>query len=150
VLFELTMDTLEQHGYSQYEISNYARPGKECVHNLAYWTGKEYLGLGPSAFSTVASRRWQNVPNTPEYIERIRESGSASLFTEKITPDIHRAEKIAFGLRTNMGIPEELVEPWHKHIGDLFTEGYVERNAGKVRLSRSGRMVADAIGEIFV
>ena len=149
-LFERTMDTLEQHGYSQYEISNYARPGKECLHNLAYWTGKEYLGLGPSAFSTVASRRWQNVPNTPEYIQRIRESGRACQFTEIITPDIHRAEKIAFGLRTNLGVPEELVEPWHKPIGDLLSEGYVERNAGKVRLSRSGRMVADAIGEMFV
>ena len=149
-LFEQTMDTLEQHGYSQYEISNYARPGKECLHNLAYWTGKEYLGLGPSAFSTVASRRWQNVPNTPDYIKRVRESGSACLFNEIITPDIHRAEKVVFGLRTNPGIPEEWVEPWRQPIGELVTEGLVERNAGKIRLSRSGRMVADAIGELFV
>ena len=149
-LFERTMDVLERYGYAQYEISNYARPGKECLHNLAYWMGLDYLGLGPSAFSTVADRRWQNVPNTTKYIGQIRQSGTAHAFSEVISARIHRAEKIAFGLRTNRGIREELVEPWSENIRDLLSEGYVERKAGNIKLSRAGRMVADAIGEIFV
>src|SRR5207302_230138 len=60
-LFEMTMDVLSGAGFEQYEISNYAKHGHECLHNLAYWTGADYLGLGPSAFSTVGGRRWQNV-----------------------------------------------------------------------------------------
>jgi oxygen-independent coproporphyrinogen-3 oxidase len=55
-LFELTAETLENAGYEPYEISNFARPGRECAHNLAYWSGADYLGLGPSAFSTVGER----------------------------------------------------------------------------------------------
>ncbi len=70
-LFELTMDLLGGGGYAQYEISNYARPGRECDHNLAYWTARDYLGLGPSAFSTAGARRWQNVPDTTTYTARI-------------------------------------------------------------------------------
>ena len=51
--YEMTMAVLEAGGYRQYEISNYANPGYECLHNLAYWLGRDYLGLGPSAFSTL-------------------------------------------------------------------------------------------------
>lgn len=61
-LFELTMDTLGAAGFAQYEISNYARPGRESRHNQAYWLGADYLGFGPSAFSTVGLHRWQNIP----------------------------------------------------------------------------------------
>ncbi len=56
-LFEMTMSILEAAGYQQYEISNYARPGFSSVHNRACWSGKDYLGIGPSAFSTVGMRR---------------------------------------------------------------------------------------------
>ena len=59
--FAATMDFLNQQGFAQYEISNYARPERDCLHNLAYWHGKDYLGLGPSAFSTIGKHRWQNI-----------------------------------------------------------------------------------------
>ena len=65
-LFEHTADTLAAAGYEPYEISNFARPGRECAHNLAYWQGADYLGLGPSAFSTVGERRWANVRDTAQ------------------------------------------------------------------------------------
>ena len=55
------MCVLEEAGYEQYEISNYAHPGFASVHNRAYWLGKDFLGIGPSAFSTVGMQRWQNV-----------------------------------------------------------------------------------------
>jgi hypothetical protein len=72
--YEFTMANLATAGYSQYEISNYAKPGYECLHNLAYWLGRNYLGLGPSAFSTIGERRWQNTPDTSRYIEQLRSS----------------------------------------------------------------------------
>jgi oxygen-independent coproporphyrinogen III oxidase len=149
-LFEMTMDTLARCGYSQYEISNYALPGEECLHNLAYWSGKEYLGLGPSAFSTVSGSRWQNIPNTSSYVEQIERAGNAQAFSESLTSETQLAEKIVFGLRMNRGIAEELVRPWSANIQDLESAGYLERQAGAISLSRSGRMVADAIGELFV
>ena len=149
-LFEITMETLDRYGYSQYEISNYARPGEVCLHNLAYWHGHEYLGLGPSAFSTVGGHRWQNIPDTSSYIQRIENGGDAHSFFEVLTADTQRAERIVFGLRTSFGVSEELVAPWSGDVEDLETAGYLERRKGKVILSRSGRMVADAIGEIFV
>ena len=67
-LFEMTMEMLEGSGFSQYEISNYARPNRECRHNLAYWLGEDFLGLGPSAFSTVGNKRWKNVSDTAKYV----------------------------------------------------------------------------------
>src|SRR5262249_41173722 len=66
-LFELTMDTLTGAGFAHYEISNYARPGHESRHNQAYWLGADYLGFGPSAFSTRGLHRWQNIPDTAGY-----------------------------------------------------------------------------------
>jgi oxygen-independent coproporphyrinogen III oxidase len=149
-LFESTMEILARDGYSQYEISNYARRGEECRHNLAYWSGQNYLGLGPSAFSTVSGRRWQNVADTSSYVEQIQRQGSAQVFCESLSSDTQLSEKIVFGLRTNRGISEELVKPWSEDITELESAGYIQRQAGAITLSRSGRMVADAIGELFV
>ena len=149
-LFEMTMDTLTRYGYSQYEISNYAQPGEECLHNLAYWSGYDYLGLGPSAFSTVSGHRWQNIADTSSYVKQIELGGNARTFSESLSSETQLSEKIVFGLRMNRGVAEDLVVPWSANIEDLESAGYLQREAGTISLSRSGRMVADAIGELFV
>jgi len=149
-LFEMTMDTLTRYGYSQYEISNYALPGEECLHNLAYWSGNDYLGLGPSAFSTVSGHRWQNISNTSSYVEQIQRDGNARAFSESLSLETKLSEKIVFGLRMNRGIAEELLTSWSGNVQDLENAGYLQRGAGTISLSRSGRMVADEIGELFV
>ena len=66
-LFEMTMSILQNAGYEHYEISNYALPGFSSAHNSAYWAGEDYLGIGPSAFSTRGSQRWQNVSDYRDY-----------------------------------------------------------------------------------
>jgi oxygen-independent coproporphyrinogen-3 oxidase len=149
-LFESTMNLLAAAGYEQYEISNYSRPGYECLHNLAYWLGSDYLGIGPSAFSTVGARRWQNVPDTGKYIERVCAGIDPISFEEALNPDLRRSEAIAFGLRTNRGISDADLQPWGMHLKELRQEGYLETFNRRVRLTRKGRMVADAIAALFV
>ena len=88
-LFETTMDTLTAAGFSHYEISNYARAGRESRHNLAYWQGRDYLGFGPGAFSTVGCERWENVRDTAEYTRRVMAGESTRGFVETLT-DVQR------------------------------------------------------------
>jgi oxygen-independent coproporphyrinogen-3 oxidase len=148
--FERTMAILESAGFSQYEISNFAKPGYECLHNLAYWQGHAYLGLGPSAFSTFGGRRWQNTPDTGQYIQQIQAGLEPVGFQEAITEQIRRAESIAFGLRTAEGVPEAVLEQWTVELEELRREGYLETESTRVRLTRKGRLVADSIAELFV
>jgi oxygen-independent coproporphyrinogen III oxidase len=148
--YEITMALLETGGYDQYEISNYAKPGHECLHNLAYWLGRDYLGLGPSAFSTIGERRWQNTPDTSRYIEQIQAGVEPSNFREKITGQIRKAEAIAFGLRTSVGVPESAMEGWTGELDALRREGYLQEDGSHIRLTPKGRMVADSIAELFV
>lgn len=149
-LYELTMALLETAGYRQYEISNYASPGYQCQHNIAYWLGHDYLGLGPSAFSTIGERRWQNTPDTSRYIEQIQAGVEPIHFTEKLTTQIRKAEAIAFGLRTSLGVPESAMDCWTGEVDALRREGYLEKDKSRVRLTANGRMVADSIAELFV
>jgi len=149
-LFELTMITLEGAGYKQYEISNYARPGFECLHNLAYWLGHSYLGLGPSAFSTVGAKRWKNTPDTGRYIEQIQSKIEPIAFEETLSKEMRLAEEIAFGLRTSTGVSGSKVASWPEEVASLLSEGYLERTGKRVRLTPKGIMVADSVAELFV
>jgi oxygen-independent coproporphyrinogen-3 oxidase len=151
LLFEMTADTLAAAGYEPYEISNFARAGRECAHNLAYWQGADYLGLGPSAFSTVGERRWANVRDTARYNDLIHAGGFAEDFQEVVPPQMRCAEAIAFGLRTNRGVSAETLRPWRTEVEEFKTLGLLETTlAGRVLLTRRGRLLADAVAEAFV
>lgn len=149
-LFETTMDTLAAAGLAQYEISNYARPGHESRHNLAYWLGADYLGFGPSAFSTVGPRRWENIRDTPEYTRRALAGESTAHFQEELSPETRRGETVAFRLRTAGGIPSTELTPWCTELAEFFTLGFLEETAGTTRLTRRGKMMADSVAEVFV
>jgi oxygen-independent coproporphyrinogen-3 oxidase len=143
--FERGVEMLSAAGYGQYEISNHARPGRECRHNLAYWEGADYLGLGPSAWSTIGERRWQNVPDTAAYVQAVQ-AGVRPLRNEEILPSATReAEKIAFGLRMNAGIDPTRLAERHELITGLRVEGLLEDHGPRVRLTPRGRLLADEI-----
>jgi putative oxygen-independent coproporphyrinogen III oxidase len=148
--FVATMDFLAGHGFEQYEISNYALRGRECLHNLAYWEGKDYLGLGPSAFSTVGDSRWQNIADTQSYIAKIALGDSARSFEEHLEENIRESERIVFGLRTNHGILRSKIAHQAVDLDDLEKAGYLEASGDYVRLTRAGLLVADEIGALFV
>jgi len=143
--FERGVEMLSAAGYGQYEISNHARPGRECRHNLAYWEGADYLGLGPSAWSTIGERRWQNAPDTAAYVQAVQ-AGVRPLRNEEILPATTReAEKIAFGLRMNAGIDPARLAERHDLITGLREEGLLEDHGPRVRLTPRGRLLADEI-----
>ena len=149
-LFEITMDTLCGAGYAQYEISNYALPGRESLHNFAYWDAADYLGFGPSAFSTVSEHRWQNIADTASYTGRVLADASAVFFEETVKPSTRTGEMIAFSLRTNHGVPDALLSPWRREVEEFHKLGFLQNDGGKVLLTRKGKMMADSVAEIFV
>jgi len=148
-LFELTIDTLTGAGFDHYEISNYARPGFESVHNFAYWRGIDYLGFGPSAFSTVGLRRWQAIPDTAEYTRRIGAGESVVSFTEELSPATRAGEIAAFAVRTREGIATSELARWPE-VQEFRELGFLEDRGPRTVLTRRGKLMADAVAEAFV
>ena len=149
-LFEATMDTLASAGFAQYEISNYARPGHESQHNRAYWIGADYLGFGPSAFSTIGCERWENVRDTAAYTQRVLAGESAGAFREQLTPSQRAGEIAAFRMRTAEGMSRTELAPWAATMEKLEKLGLLEAAGDNLRLTRRGRMLADSVGEALV
>lgn len=149
-LFEQTADLLTAGGFEPYETSNFSRPGRRCQHNLAYWRGHDYLGLGPSAFSTIGEHRWSNVRDTAAYTQRILAGEFAADFHEPVSPALRRTESIAFGLRTSDGIASEWLRPWGERVAELTSLGLIATLDERVVLTRKGRLLADSVAEEFI
>jgi len=143
--FLLTDDLLGKAGFEHYEVSNYARPGFESVHNRAYWNGRDYLGIGPSAVSTIGERRWQNISDYRSYTERLLGGNSVSSKEELLTPEMKRTEAIALSLRTSHGIPASWIEDRPNEIEELTRVGLMEPKADRYVLTSAGRFLADSV-----
>jgi oxygen-independent coproporphyrinogen-3 oxidase len=148
--FEVTMSILEAAGFEHYETSNYARPGFQSAHNKAYWSGADYLGIGPSAFSTIGLTRRQNVADFRRYADEVLAGKSAVGSIEQLTPEIKRREKIALGLRTRDGVSAELLEPFANETREFVRLGLLRRARDRFVLTTAGKAVADSVAEAFV
>ena len=144
--FAAAMSLLGDAGYSHYEISNYARPGFESVHNQSYWTGADYLGFGPSAVSTIDRTRWKNIESTTLYIQ----DPSAARQTEHLTDEQWSCERIALELRTTRGVALTHL-PDASRTADLTAAGMAEVIGERLRLTEKGKFLADTIaGHLWV
>ncbi len=148
--FLLTSDLLGEAGFVHYEISNYARPGFQSIHNRAYWSGQDYLGLGPSAVSTVGLRRWQNISDYRAYADRLLSGQSASTGDEVLTPQMKRSEAIALSLRTNQGIPAAWVQDRPNEVEEFVRLGLMQAQAERYILTESGRFLVDSVAVAFL
>ena len=148
--FEMTMAMLEHAGYEHYEISNYARAGFESVHNRAYWLGKDYLGIGPSAVSTIGMQRWQNICDYRAYINRVLSGDSPCESSEDLTRGMKRAERIVLALRTREGIPASELTSFASETNELIALELLRKSHGNFVLTRRGKTLADSIAEAFV
>ncbi|NOX99523.1 MAG: radical SAM family heme chaperone HemW [Verrucomicrobia bacterium] len=145
--FHAAIAKLESSGYRHYEISNYARPGAESKHNQAYWAGRDYLGIGPGAVSTIGSERWKNVADTAAYVRQMREDGWAEKDEcERLTRDQKRMELIALQLRTAGGVPLDVIDMNGEVDRQmLINEGMIKEREGRVLLTEKGKPLADTV-----
>lgn len=150
-LFTLAHEQLTSAGFRHYETSNYGTTGHLSKHNLSYWEGRSYLGLGPSAVSTLNQHeanchatRWKNVPDTVAYIAQINRVGHAMCEGEQLTEEQYHLERIALLLRTDTGLPLRYL-PVDSSL-DLLTEnGLAKVQDNHLVLSRDGALLVDAI-----
>ena len=145
-LFTLAHEKLTHAGYHHYETSNYAHPGHESSHNRGYWNGADYLGLGPSAVSTVSGRRWKNIPDSARYQHMIKPVGHAEHESEIIGEAEFQTERITLLLRTSTGLPLKYLPA---NASDAITRleqnklALVENN--HLRLIGDGPLLVDSI-----
>jgi oxygen-independent coproporphyrinogen-3 oxidase len=143
---------LETAGFHRYEISNWAKPGRACQHNLRYWRGLEYLGLGPSAQSYLSESRFGNVSSVDQYSKQL-EAGKLPIAERERLPRLQQEkERIVFGLRLLEGVPIDWVqgvsqdEAWSTSFNNLLEEDYLFQTGSRVQLTRKGRQFADTVG----
>jgi oxygen-independent coproporphyrinogen-3 oxidase len=148
--FEVTMAMLEDAGYEHYEISNYARPGFESVHNRAYWLGQDYLGIGPSAVSTIGMQRWQNVCDYRAYIDRALTGQSPRESSENLTDQMKRTERIALSLRTRDGISAGELKDFGSETDELVALGLLRQSNGNFILTPKGKALTDSVTEALL
>lgn len=158
-MYLAAIDTLSAAGYRQYEISNHAMPNRECRHNLRYWYNLPGIGMGPAAASYVDGRRWRNLPDTAEYIRRIRRGESPAIDLEHLSSLRRAGETAMLALRLNEGIQRER---FHQTTGydpfDLFARqirehtsaGLLRVDHDRIALTRRGLLLADAVIGDFV
>jgi oxygen-independent coproporphyrinogen-3 oxidase len=151
-MYELACEFLDKRGYRHYEISNWAYPGKEAVHNSAYWRNEEYVGLGAGAAGYWKRKRYKNYENVDLYIRALRQAQSPLSEMEQIDDEIYACEKIMLGLRLiDEGIKAESFEGKHRDILDKFLERkVVEQKEGMIKIAKEYVFTANAIISEFM
>jgi oxygen-independent coproporphyrinogen-3 oxidase len=137
--------TLESAGYTHYEISNFAVEGVECEHNLVYWRGAEYLGLGPGAHSLVGGRRFHNAPSLDEYLGRNRELPEAVRVDDPRSESEKDLEALMLGLRTSDGIEIASIPRDAEVLDEFVRDGLARRDRTRVRLTDHGYLLLNEI-----
>ena len=122
----------------------------ESRHNRAYWLGADYLGFGPSAFSTVGGERWEHVRDTAEYTRRVLAGEPTASFRESLNEAQRAGEIAAFRLRMGEGMPRTDLARWAEKIAEFEEMHLLEPIGDRLRLTPRGKMMADSVAEAFV
>jgi coproporphyrinogen III oxidase-like Fe-S oxidoreductase len=141
---------LSGEGLSWYEVSNWARDdAARCRHNLAYWRGDTWWGVGPGAHSHVGGVRWWNVKHPAAYAERLARGSSPAHAREVLGEESRRVERVLLEIRLAEGLPLEVLDDYGRKAADRAADdGLAEPtalDAGRVVLTQRGRLLADAV-----
>jgi oxygen-independent coproporphyrinogen-3 oxidase len=154
--YELADDLLTAAGLHWYEVSNWARtPADACRHNLAYWRNDDWWGVGPGAHSHVGGVRWWNVKHPRTYAAKLAAGESPAAGRETVEDEAARLERVMLGVRLDEGLPVDALSlPARTRVAGLVADGLVDGRAAlgagdvpgqRVRLTRRGRLLADAV-----
>jgi oxygen-independent coproporphyrinogen-3 oxidase len=154
--YEAAWEQLAAAGYGQYEISNFARPGHACIHNINTWRMGEWIGLGPSAASQHGGWRGSNTADLGKWELGLARGERATEDRRELTPGLLAEDSLIFGLRMNEGVdlaglrerfPGAPWEGFGEKLARMCRDGVAERAGTRVRLTPRGRLLADAVGE---
>lgn len=143
------LEKLQQIGLDRYEISAFAKKGHESRHNLGYWTGRPFLGYGPSAFSYWEGERFQNIAHLQRYARLLKEGKSPIDFQEKLSHDAHLKERIAVQLRLKHGVDllsfDPLPQETRLGIEKLKNLGFLNQHGSQLQLTERGMLFYDSV-----
>jgi len=152
---DLAETVLAAEGYGRYEISNFARPGRECLHNLSFWRGGDYLGFGPSASSRDGLSRRTNRDEVSRYISALTAGVMPPCEEETLLPETDIVERVVFAFRLDEGVDleewslsgsgEGMAGRWESVLEHMAGDGLVELRDGRWRLTSRGRALADHV-----
>lgn len=158
-LYERAIDALTAAGLEHYEVSNFARPGHRCRHNETYWLGEPYFAVGPGAASYIGGRRQMNHRSTTTYIRRLLAGESPVADSETLSAEDRARELLVFGLRRLEGVDLEAFGERHgvvvrdligRSLEEFIARDLLTLEAGRLRLTRAGLLVSDAIWPYFL
>lgn len=150
--YERVIERLEGAGYTWYESANFARPGRESAHNRAYWLGRDYLGIGVGAVSTLGAERRVNAPRIAGYLDAIATGQPAPAKLEELSPATKQRERLMLGLRLAEGVERAAVDDVvdAAALDLLVVHGVVAERAGRIVLERRGRLlVHDVVARLL-
>jgi putative oxygen-independent coproporphyrinogen III oxidase len=158
-MYELLMEEMNKHGFRQYEISNFAKPGFESQHNLTYWNNNSYYGFGAGAHSYVFGSRRSNIGPLKGYIGSI-EKGNLPLFEEHIVSKEEQMEEEMFlGLRKTEGVSisdfrqkfgKDPLKLFEKELNDLVHKKWLNVNENSINLTWQGRLLGNEVFQSFL
>ncbi|WP_225976651.1 MULTISPECIES: radical SAM family heme chaperone HemW [Corynebacterium] len=144
--YELISHSLEVAGLDWYEVSNWARPGGECRHNIGYWSDADWWGAGPGAHSHIGDQRFYNVKHPRRYYERLGRGELPIQETEQLSASDRHTEQIMLGLRMREGIARSALDPAAAETIDRYVDRQLlSVDKHRLRLSDQGRLLADGI-----
>jgi oxygen-independent coproporphyrinogen III oxidase len=157
--YEFMREGLETAGLRRYEISNFAREGAECLHNLKYWRYESFLGLGPSACSHIGAVRWCNKPAIEDWAAGVAPGGDPRCEVRDLTPEASLREALISGLRLARGISIEdhnarfganVLDLFSKEIAELCEDGMLILDGDILRIPEDKLLISNAVFSRFV
>ena len=143
--YEIIASRLDEAGFGWYEVSNWAKEGGECRHNMIYWRDEDWWGAGPGAHSHLGDQRFYNVKLPGRYIKMLGEDNLPIADTETLSNDEHHMEKVMLGLRLKEGIDRNLLSAKAQPMIDGFIERGLLADDTSLHVTNAGRLLADGI-----
>lgn len=149
-MYQDTLDVTRGHGYLQYEISNFSKPGFECRHNLCYWKLEDYAGYGPGAVGCMdganikgaaveGNVRYTNLKHPERYAAAVESGTEVAFEWEELSSDARRTERIMMGLRLDEGLRRDAIDLSPDGLSTVLSRGWVIEAEGSIRLTRLGK-----------